>query len=398
MDLQTQCFVEMQSEIQMLRAELQRQRTQLVISAGGNYSADQNLSQNTNHDECVERSERLEAQLETAQAEVEHFKRLAREAAARFRSLRTESVGSPRQGRALCNEWLTMYDQAGLIKDQGQTESEKVSQLEQQLQQAMDDLKSDEEIFADKERELAALKERLAEAEDRLHTNGAYLEAAFAKEKAQQALMLQLQIQLDTLASKNLNGDLFHKPVAANEINVPKAECLALKSRAQTAGLVELLTASQKNDMIGGVNKAHSKRTVNSSPALVMLERVMQSFRARSQILAETLEEGDNVMQKRHFGSTFDVSTDVIDEYDETLQERVVMADSSEDNVSNFSRKGTFKVNKADKAKINLQQTPPHPPSSKSTTIQIKSNASDNKENVCLESKKQIRDLSINIK
>ena len=74
MDSQTQCFVEMQSEIQMLREELQRQRTQMVISAGGNY--DQNLSQNTNHDECVERSGQLEAQLEAAQSEADHYKRL----------------------------------------------------------------------------------------------------------------------------------------------------------------------------------------------------------------------------------------------------------------------------------------------------------------------------------
>lgn len=421
MDSQTQCFVEMQSEIQMLRDELQRQRTQLVISAGGNYADQNNLSQNTSHEECVEKSERLEAQLDTVQAEVDHYKRLAREAAARFTQLRADSSASPRQqqqARALCDEWLALYDAEG-GKGQGEALAEdgwareKVDQLEQQLRQAQDDLKSDEEIFADKERELAQLKERLAEAEDRLHTNGAYLEAAFAKEKAQQALMLQLQIQLDTLASKQSaaasrqqeDGELFHKS-AANETPAPgqfaqaelKTATVAAKlnSRAKTAGMVELLTASQKNDMIGdggaGGDKPCCKRTVNSSPALVTLERVMQSFRARSQILAETLEESDNVMQKRHFGSTFDISTDVIDEYDETIDSGGHNERSSEDEVSTFSRKGTFKVNKAD-AKVKL-------PSSKPTSIQIKNGQAggDNKENVNHESKKQIRDLSINIK
>lgn len=425
MDSQTQCFVEMQSEIQMLREELQRQRTQLVISAGGNYADQNNLSQNTSHEECVEKSERLEAQLDTVQAEMDHYKRLAGEAAARFRQLRLDSAASPRQqqqqARALCDEWLALYDtKSG--KGQGEALAasaedgwarEKVGQLEQQLRQAQDDLKSDEEIFADKERELAQLKERLAEAEDRLQTNGAYLEAAFAKEKAQQALMLQLQIQLDTLASKQSaaanrqqeDGELFHK-AAANETTAPgglgqaefkTAVAAKLNSRAKTAGMVELLTASQKNDMIGGGgggggDKAYCKRTVNSSPALVTLERVMQSFRARSQILAETLEESDNVMQKRHFGSTFDISTDVIDEYDETIDAGGHNERSSEDEVSSFSRKGTFKVKKAD-AKVKL-------PPSKSTSIQIKNSQSggDNKENVNQESKKQIRDLSINIK
>ena len=54
-------------------------------------------------------------------------------------------------------------------------------------------------------------------------------------------------------------------------------------------------------------------RSVYSSPALFTLERVMQSFRARSQILAETLEENDNVLQ-RNFNSTFDIDTeDLVD-------------------------------------------------------------------------------------
>lgn len=58
----------------------------------------------------------------------------------------------------------------------------------------------------------------------------------------------------------------------------------------------------------------NKNRSVYSSPALFTLERVMQSFRARSQILAETLEENDNVLQ-RNFNSTFDIETDdLIDE------------------------------------------------------------------------------------
>ena len=55
-------------------------------------------------------------------------------------------------------------------------------------------------------------------------------------------------------------------------------------------------------------------RTTYSSPALFTLERVMQNFRARSQILAETLEENDSVLQ-RNFNSTFDVDAeDLIDD------------------------------------------------------------------------------------
>ncbi len=216
--------------------------------------------------------------------------------------------------------------------------------------------------------------------------------------------MLQLQIQLDTLSKhtsrnndSNSNPDLFQKPnevvLKARETNKPPNA----NSRAKTAPNAvapELLTASQKNDMISQ-DKA-TKRTVNSSPALITLERVMQSFRARSQILAETLEENDNVLQKRNFGSTFDIGADVVGERDGTVCQNketgeVAERVESEDEVSTFSRKGTFKIKKSE-AKVKT--------ASKTATIQINNgnHKENNKENLSNESKKQIRDLSINIK
>jgi chromosome segregation ATPase len=73
--------------------------------------------------------------------------------------------------------------------------------LELQLKQAHDDLKSDEEIFADKEKELNQLKENVSELESKLSMANRCLEASLNKEKEQQDLMLQLQIQLDKLMS-----------------------------------------------------------------------------------------------------------------------------------------------------------------------------------------------------
>jgi hypothetical protein len=43
------------------------------------------------------------------------------------------------------------------------------------------------------------------------------------------------------------------------------------------------------------------------------LERVMQNFRARSQLLADTLEENDSVMQK-FLRSTFDIERGDLEE------------------------------------------------------------------------------------
>lgn len=65
--------------------------------------------------------------------------------------------------------------------------------------QAQNDLKSDEEIFSDKEKEISDLKEKIKDLEANLSTANRYLEASYAKEKEQQELMVQLQIQLDRL-------------------------------------------------------------------------------------------------------------------------------------------------------------------------------------------------------
>ncbi len=104
MDSQTQCFVEMQSEIQALREELHRQRTALVISNTGNYG--QNLSQHTNHDECMEQTAQLEARLQAAQNESDHYKKLTHEAYSRFKQLHKTDSNS----RDLIDEWLSMFE------------------------------------------------------------------------------------------------------------------------------------------------------------------------------------------------------------------------------------------------------------------------------------------------
>ena len=81
-------------------------------------------------------------------------------------------------------------------------------QLELKLQQAQNDLKSDEEIFADKEKEINDLKERIKDLESNLSAANRYLEASYAKEKEQQELMVQLQIQLDKMIQGKHNTEV----------------------------------------------------------------------------------------------------------------------------------------------------------------------------------------------
>lgn len=120
------------------------------------------------------------------------------------------------------------------------------------MQKAQDDLKSDEEIFADREKEITSLKDLVNELNSKLMTANRCLEAAFSREKEQQELMLQLQIQLDNLMQNkaSLNSEMSRKESEKQfsiKSSTPLGEQKAnsLKQRATTAPLHTQSVANQ---------------------------------------------------------------------------------------------------------------------------------------------------------
>jgi len=206
MDPQTQKFVEMQGEIQALREELLRQRTALMSATELNHHQQQNTSVHSKNSSSDQHHQELEERLETAQLECDHYKKLVKEAYNRFKQINNNSnktTGSSDANvamtRKLVDDWLSMFE-ACKNRDDFDIEDyakQKINQLEAQLKQAQDDLKSDEEIFSDREKEISTLKDTINELEAKLSLANRYLEAACQKEKEQQELMIQLQIQLD---------------------------------------------------------------------------------------------------------------------------------------------------------------------------------------------------------
>ena len=74
----------------------------------------------------------------------------------------------------------------------------------------MDDLKSDEEIFAERDVEMKFHKENITELETKLATAYRNLEDSVNKQKEQQEIMLQMQIQLDKQMQNKQNNDFKH--------------------------------------------------------------------------------------------------------------------------------------------------------------------------------------------
>ncbi len=181
-------------------------------------------------------------------------------------------------------------------------------------------MKSDEEIFADKEKEIQSLKETINDLENKCAMTSRYLEQAYSKEKEQSELMLQMQMHIESLMAQatynnpsNLNeydesisgegdGKQFFQMGQSTQrnSNLPPDP----KQRAKTAPVNN--KQNQDEEAINSENQSqqnqdqrkHNKRPgVHSSPAVFSLDRVMQSFRARTQLLAEALEENDEVLQ-----------------------------------------------------------------------------------------------------
>lgn len=204
-------------------------------------------------------------------------------------------------------------------------------------------MKSDEEIFSDREKEISSLKDTINELEAKLSLANRYLEASYNKEKEQQELMLQLQIQIDKLMQNKKNADyssgsklnseqfkqMNDNSITINsQLNAGGSKLSSNKGSTQTSITNNSLSHNAKlraktapngqiiPSIIESVNENNAERKprgVYSSPAVFNLERVMQNFRARSQLLAETLEENDCVLQKK-FNSTFDVENDALKE------------------------------------------------------------------------------------
>jgi len=141
------------------------------------------------------------------------------------------------------------------------------------LFQYKEDLSSDEEIFAEKTKEIESLKENVRGLEE---------------EKAK--LINQLQ-ETQTRLKKH-EDQLFQQQLQLNQLllnqGISQVDKMVLSSPRGT----RVLTAPLVQDGTGPEND----REVHSSPPVFVVDRIIQDFRARSQLLVSQHEEEDEVV------------------------------------------------------------------------------------------------------
>lgn len=277
-DPQNTRLAEMQSEIQALREELQRRRGSSFGSAGTG--------------EDAERIKLLEDELERSRGACDTYKQLLSDALNQLKALHKAGVMSNNQ----CSQFDRFLKAVEQIRSRPiwtpntsrQQQADLIEQLKKELNKYKEDLSSDEEIFAEKSKEIEFLREHAHKLEEEKLKLNNQLQEAQNRLKKHEDQLFQQQLQLNQLLL-NQGGHQEEKMVFSS----PRG------TRIHTAPLVEDGTASM-ND-----------REVHSSPPVFIVDRVIQDFRARSQLLVSQHEEEDEVV------CTLSDSSESADEVDE---------------------------------------------------------------------------------
>ncbi|XP_052067157.1 kinesin-like protein KIF27 isoform X4 [Mytilus californianus] len=354
-DVQSIRFEEMQCEIMALREELVKQRTTLLSNGGQGFGlGDPVHMEKYVHD--AQQLERLEKQVVRLQTECSHYKMIAEEAYKQLIEIQNKDILSQSQDIRL-KDWLDLMEEiknkvpATLSREE--MENETIRNLTALLTKCKEDLKSDEEIFAEKSKEHNNMTHRLQELEamveekdrqliqyedTRLKQEQQLIEQHMKIEELQKAIKDELSVD-NLMANSSLIDDeavtVSAPPIVPPSDKRPKSVPVQLTRRPDTAN----------------GNLRPLSRNIKTSPALFTLDRVMKSFRARSQLLVSQLEDSDEVMH----------NTYVIEEEGETagtsqkFDAEEPVQDSQEHETGKFVRKGTFKVKRGRKAEENKE-------------------------------------------
>eukprot|EP00105_Crassostrea_gigas_P031496 XP_011454206.1 PREDICTED: kinesin-like protein KIF27 isoform X3 [Crassostrea gigas] len=320
-DVQSIRFEEMQTEIKALREELVRQRTSMLSNGCGDsvYNPEKAMQD-------ALQMKKLEDHVIRLQTECSHYKMIAEEAYRQLIEIQQKDILSKSQDVRL-KDWLDLMEEiknkvpATLTKEE--LENQTIRDLQSQLNKCREDLKSDEEIFAEKNKEFNGLSERNEELGNLLEESNKRLSDAENQIKKQEHQLIEQQIKIEEL-NRALKDELFSESSIIEEEAVTSSAPAGMTGGQRPKSVPVQL--SRRPDAYPGLRPP--SRNIKTSPALFTLERVMKSFRARSQLLVSRLEDSDEVMHQ-----TFEEEEDV----------KAAIGSSLGDG-SKFTRKGTYKV------------------------------------------------------
>ncbi|XP_067928518.1 kinesin-like protein KIF27 [Watersipora subatra] len=269
-DVQSIGMEEMQNEIQALKRELEIKDSLL--------REETNLSARTAIESQVALSlQDREDKIISLQRTSELYEALLRLAADTLTQIDSkESVKS--STKSAIQDWLRQWHNLRIstplppITNSGMT-----NEVKQEVAKYEEMLKNDEEIFAQKAKEIIELQNQNAQLLTEHHTIESELEAVRKRCVQLEEVLLEQQLALDQVGP---HGDGLGESLENENIQLSSGR-RAKSVPAHGARLQE-----------------PAARPVHTSPALFTIERYMQGFRARSQLLVERLDDEDEVLHQ----------------------------------------------------------------------------------------------------
>ncbi|KAL8561687.1 hypothetical protein ACOMHN_054984 [Nucella lapillus] len=300
--------------VQALREELANQRTGI-----------QSAYSDVRPDHSASHIKDLEQKINRLETECAHYRMIADEAFKQLVEIQGRDVLSKSLDVRL-RDWLELMEEiknkVPAILSREDLQNETIKSLQSQLNKCQSDLKSDEEIFADKSREVKQLMEQLKQLEQQGEENGAVLGEWQGKVQQQEQQLVQQQLKIQQLEAALKVTSLNESSLMDSNTNLSSIP--PSSSRRPKSVPAHLYSTPDNSGRL-----RPPSRHVKTSPALFSVNRVMQSFRARSQLLVSRLEDTDEVLHQ-----TF--SDDSGDE----------MALGDVPPEGTFERRGTYRVKK----------------------------------------------------
>ncbi|CAG5123649.1 unnamed protein product, partial [Candidula unifasciata] len=284
-DIQSIRFEEMQCEIKALREELARQKTTVSLYA------DMEGLPDTGH------IRELEDKVARLQTECGHYRMVAEQAYKHIMEIQEKEILSKSQNVRL-RDWMELLEELKSTMPMNVSPEEMqngmIKELQQELQKCRTHLESDEKIFAEKSREMNQLHDTIKEFEKSASLMESQLHEEMMKCQQQAEQLISQQIRID-----ELEAALKMTALQDSSLDETSSLPLALTSTGGISGRrPKSVPAHVYKAQEDGSRLRPASRLIKTSPAHFTLERVMQSFRARSQLLISRLEDEDDVLHQ----------------------------------------------------------------------------------------------------
>ncbi|RDD40339.1 Kinesin-like protein KIF27 [Trichoplax sp. H2] len=283
-------IAEMQSEIQSLRDELEKRK---------------HLEGETEEltEEDGKKIQTLETQLDKYRNDCIFYYECIKEAKNIFSDLEENEPSSDMLSQTKMNSWLDLIKREEKVRISGflpvrESQNDIIQQLREELIKLRADLASDEEIFAEKIKEVDQANNRLESLQTENRQYKEALEHSHRQNENLEQRLLELQLKL--IDENPEDSSVFTNVEIMENDQDKNVQYHHLPKQLRSSSMPcndDIKPLPAKGKFRSG---SSTTRNLHSSPAVLSGDKMLQTFRARSRILESRIEDEDEVLRPNH--------------------------------------------------------------------------------------------------